>query len=163
MDIFYEQFITKDYKNQNKIFNSIKQALIVLAVFNIILNIKTLVILSLLGYFLVYIICRKKFLEYEYELTGDDLVISKIIDRKSRKKIAQFKLGNIIDAKLIENFNRKDIKVVNATLNGLSKSDLKEVVIITKKDSNLIGYKMTIDEKFQSILKNINPTYIHVK
>ncbi len=163
MDIFYEQFLTKDYSKDQKLFNSIKQALLILILFNVVLNIKFLVILLLFIYLLIFIISRKKFLEYEYELTVDELVISKIIEKKTRKKIGQFKLGNIIDVKLIENFNRKDIKIVNATLNNLDKNNLKEVVILIKKDSNLIGYKMAIDEKIQNILKNINPTYIHIK
>lgn len=155
MDIFYEQFITKDYSKEIKKFESIKLALVILIIFNSILRISSLAILFILAYIFVLLLTRKKIIEFEYELIGNELIISKIINKRSRKKIVEINLENVVEIVSLEKFNRKEIKVINSTLDVLNK-EVEENVIIIRNNSNLIGYKVSLDKKIQNILKNIN-------
>ena len=156
MDIFYEQFLTKDYSKGKKKFESIKLALTILFIFNIILNISFLALLAMLGYIFILLLSRKKFIEFEYELIGNELIISKIINKRSRKKIVEINLENVVEIISSKKFNRKEIKVIHATLDVLNKENLEENIIIVRKDSTSIGYKVSLDKKIQTILKNIN-------
>ena len=79
MEEFYEQYNGKDYGNFQNIMNSIEYAsLILVAVY--ILGFRTLLIGSFV--FLIYVgivyFNRKKFVAYEYELTLDSFVVSKV-------------------------------------------------------------------------------------
>ncbi len=154
MDIFYEQFVTKDYKAEQKKFNSCRQALGILIIFNIILNLGILTIFFVACYFVLVIVARKKFLEFEYELTGKDLVINKIINKKSRKIIGNVNLDDVVEIVCEEKFCRKDVKIINASLGEIK----NQKILVMKNDSGLIGYRMSIDSKLQKIFKSINPT-----
>ena len=154
MDIFYEQFVTKDYEAEQKKFNSCKKALGILIIFNIIFNLMILTIFFVAFYVVLLIVERKKFLEFEYELTGKELVISKIINKKRRKIIGKVNLDDVLEIVCFEKFCRKDVKIINASLGKIK----NEKILITKNDSGLIGYRMSIDSKLQRIFKSINPT-----
>lgn len=157
MDIFYEQFLTKNYGQIQKTFESIKQALLILSILNGIFMGILWALLTLGIYFLVFIIGRNKFLEFEYELTDSDLVISKIMNKKSRKMIASIDVKNIVEVVSSNSFNRSNVKIINASLEGINKDELNEKILLVREDSNLIGYKIAMDKKLYEICTKINP------
>lgn len=158
MDVFYEQFLSKNYGKQAKIFESIQQFLLILTVFNLVRMSFMWTILMLILYFLVFIIVNIKFLEYEYELTCDELVLSKIINKKSRKTIGKINVRDIVDVKSLDsNLNGDNIKIINASLDGIDKSELNEKILLVRQNSNLIGYKVAMDKKLYGMCKMINP------
>ena len=157
MGVFYEQFLTKDYGYKQKSFVSIQQALLVLAILNGIFMGIIWALLTIGVYFLMFFIGRNKFLEFEYELTDSDLVISKIMNKKSRKIIGNIDIKNIVEVVSLNNFNRNDVKIINASLKGINKNELNEKILIVRKDLNLIGYKIAMDKKLYEICTKINP------
>lgn len=158
MDVFYEQFLSKNYGKQAKIFGSLQQFFLILTVFNLVRMSFMWTILMLGLYFVIFIIINIKFLEYEYELTCDELVISKIINKKSRKTIGKINIRDIVDVKSSNsNLNGDNIKIINASLNGIDKSELNEKILLVRQNSNLIGYKVAMDKKLYSMCKMINP------
>lgn len=157
MEVFYEQFLTKDYGYKQKSFESIQQALLVLAILNGIFMGIIWALLTVGVYFLMFLIGRSKFLEFEYELTCSELVISKIMNKKTRKVVGKIDVKKIIEVVSSNNFNRSDVKIVNASLNGIKKDELNEKILLVREDSNLIGYKIAMDNKLHEICRRINP------
>lgn len=157
MDIFYEQFLTKDYGEKQRKYESIGQALILLTILNIIFVGISLAAITIAGYILVFILARKRFLEFEYELTDTELVISKIMNKKSRKLIGKINIENVVEVTSAKSFNKKDVKIINASLDGIEKDGLKESILLIRVDSNLIGYKIAMDKKLQGMCRRINP------
>lgn len=156
MDIFYEQFLSKNYTKEEKVFKALKLVLIILIFFNITLGSLILTVFMATCYLLTVIISRKIILEYEYELFQKELIISKIMNKSSRKKIACINVENITEIIDLEEFNRKDIKVINTTLSKIDKKKVETKIILVRKDSALVGYKVALDKKIQSKLKTIN-------
>lgn len=157
MEVFYEQFLTKDYGYKQKSFESIQQALLVLAILNGIFMGIIWALLTVGVYFLMFLIGRSKFLEFEYELTCSELVISKIMNKKTRKVVGKIDVNKIVEVVSSNNFNRSDVKIVNASLNGIKKDELNEKILLVREDSNLIGYKIAMDNKLHEICRRINP------
>lgn len=157
MGVFYEQFLTKDYGYKQKSFESIQQALLVLAILNGIFMGIIWALLTVGVYFLMFLIGRSKFLEFEYELTCSELVISKIMNKKTRKVVGKIDVNKIVEVVSSNNFNRSDVKIVNASLNGIKKDELNEKILLVREDSNLIGYKIAMDNKLHEICRRINP------
>lgn len=157
MEVFYEQFLTKDYGYKQKSFESIQQALLVLAILNGIFMGIIWALLTVGVYFLMFFIGRSKFLEFEYELTCSELVISKIMNKKTRKVVGKIDVNKIVEVVSSNNFNRSDVKIVNASLNGIKKDELNEKILLVREDSNLIGYKIAMDNKLHEICRRINP------
>lgn len=157
MEVFYEQFLTKDYGYKQKSFESIQQALLVLAILNGIFMVIIWALLTVGVYFLMFLIGRSKFLEFEYELTCSELVISKIMNKKTRKVVGKIDVNKIVEVVSSNNFNRSDVKIVNASLNGIKKDELNEKILLVREDSNLIGYKIAMDNKLHEICRRINP------
>lgn len=158
MDVFYEQFLSKDYGKQPKIFEFMKQIFLVLTVFNLVRMSLTWTILMLVLYFIVFMIINIKFLEYEYELTCDELIISKIINKKSRKIIGKINIRDVVNIKsLNDSLGENNIKIINASLSGLNCSELNEKILFVRQSSTLIGYKVAMDKKLYGMCKMINP------
>lgn len=157
MEVFYEQFLTKDYGYKQKSFESIQQALLVLAILNGIFMGIIWALLTVGVYFLMFLIGRSKFLEFEYELTCSELVISKIMNKKTRKVVGKIDVNKIVEVVSSNNFNRSDVKIVNASLNGIKKDELNEKILLVREDSNLIGYKIAMDNNLHEICRRINP------
>lgn len=157
MEVFYEQFLTKDYGYKQKSFESIQQALLILAILNGIFMGIIWALLTVGVYFLMFLIGRSKFLEFEYELTCSELVISKIMNKKTRKVVGKIDVNKIVEVVSSNNFNRSDVKIVNASLNGIKKDELNEKILLVREDSNLIGYKIAMDNNLHEICRRINP------
>ena len=157
MEVFYEQFLTKDYGYKQKSFESIQQALLILAILNGIFMGIIWALLTVGVYFLMFLIGRSKFLEFEYELTCSELVISKIMNKKTRKVVGKIDVNKIVEVVSSNNFNRSDVKIVNASLNGIKKDELNEKILLVREDSNLIGYKIAMDNNLPEICRRINP------
>ncbi len=158
MDIFYEQFLTKDYEFKRKKVESAKQALLILTLLNMIFLGKIIAILTFLVYVILSIIARNKFIEFEYELTGSELIVSKIFNKKNRKIIANININDVIKIKSSNSYINEDIKIINLTLSGIKTKKLTENILIVRvNDSNSIGYKLAMDKNLQKMCEKINP------
>ena len=155
MEIFYEQFITKDYGNIQKKFYNIRHTLLILAIMSAIFVGSFAVIIFLFGYIMLGFIAGNIFLEYEYEITENELVITKIMNKKRRKIITTLNIEELVSAKNIEDVNNEKIKVVNACIEN--NNALKETVLIINKDSVPIGFKIAMDKKLLNMCRKINP------
>lgn len=155
MDIFYEQFITKDYGDIQKKFQSVRNTLVVLAMISAIFVGTFGVITFLMGYVILGLIARNLFLEYEYEITENELVITKIMNKKKRKVITTLNIEKLVDAYSLEEANNKNISVVNACIEDDKR--LKEKVLVINRDSKLVGFRVAMDKKLLSICRKLNP------
>ena len=154
MEEFYEQYVGKDYGYFQSIMNSIEYAsLILVAVY--ILGFRTLLIGSFV--FLVYVgivyFNRKKFVAYEYELTLDNLVISKVMTEKRRKKLLEFKLSDI---ECISTTKRSEKKcpIINAYIKDRENNNQ---YVYVKTPQGLKCLVLTMDKKLISMCYKIKP------
>lgn len=159
MDIFYEQFLTKDYDFKRKKVESAKQALLVLTLLNLIFLGKIIAMLTFFVYVIVSIVARNKFIEFEYELTENELVVSKIFNKKRRKIVANINIKEVIEVKTSDLHTNEKVKIINLTLSGTTTQKLTEKILIVRKyNSDLIGYKLAMDKNLQKMCEKINPT-----
>lgn len=154
MDQFYEQFLTTDYGKKQKNFEVLSSTLIVLALMSTVLIGIIGAVVFIIGYFIVELIAKSIFLEYEYELTENELVISKIMNKKKRKIITTINIENIVDVNKIQDGNSRNAKLIKACVNN---SGLNEQIIFVTKNSEVIGFKVAMDKKLLSMCKRINP------
>ncbi|MGL5415822.1 MAG: hypothetical protein ACRDDY_00620 [Clostridium sp.] len=149
--MFYEQFLTKDYGPKVQNMSVARSTMIVLAILSpfTIGIIGSLIFGSL--YLALGIVENKMFLEYEYELTEGELVVSKIMSKRRRKVVGTIEVSKVIDIVTTEECKRRGTKVINAALEKNS-----EKVILVSSGKQMVGYKMTMDRKLISICKNIN-------
>lgn len=154
MDNFYEQFLTKDYGKLQKKFETTRNTLVVLAMIAAVIVGLFGVIAFIAGYIILGLIARAMFLEYEYELTENELVITKIMNKKKRKIITTLDIKNIVNVKGVEEGNQNGAKLVKACVD---ESGLREQIIFVQKNSQLIGFKVAMDKKLISMCKRINP------
>ena len=153
MDCFYEQFQTKDYQGIEKSFNILSKASIVIAVLSLaILNIVGAIAFALV-YVIIFILSRKIIVEYEYELTGNELSIYKIMNKSKRKEIGSFNIREISSVKTLEKLSNKT-KVKKAYL---EESGIKSMVYIVKTSQGVIGFQLAADEKLLDLIKRVNP------
>lgn len=155
MDIFYEQFITKDYGDIQKKFQSVRNTLVVLAMISAIFVGTFGVVTFLMGYVILGFIARNLFLEYEYEITENELVITKIMNKKKRKVITTLNIEKLVNAYSLEEANNKNIRVVNACIEDDKR--LKEKILVINRDSKLVGFRVAMDKKLLSICRKLNP------
>ncbi|WP_438521184.1 DUF6106 family protein [Clostridium sp.] len=154
MDKFYEQFLTTDYGNKEKNFKLISSTLIVLALMSAVVIGFMGSIVCLVGYVIVEIIARAVLLEYEYELTENELVISKIMNKKKRKVITTIDIENIVDVNKVQDGNSRNAKLIKACVDN---SGLNEQIIFVTRNSEVVGFKVAMDKKLLLMCKRVNP------
>ena len=153
MDCFYEQFQTKDYSQLEKSLNIISKVSLCLSIlFLAMLNITMTIIFALI-YILVFIAARKMIVEYEYELTEDQLSIYKIMNKSKREEIGSFNIREISGVKTIENVSSNN-KIVKAYLEEIG---IKAMVYMAKTSNGVVGFQLAMDENLLSIIKRVNP------
>lgn len=150
--MFYEQFLTKDYGQKVQNMTVIRSTMVVLAI----LSPFTIGIIGSLIFGALYLILgiveNKMFLEYEYELTESELVLSKIMSKRKRKVLGKIDINKVLDVVNEEECKRRGAKIINVSLEEKSK------ILLVSTDKDLVGYKMTMDKKMIEICKNINST-----
>lgn len=153
MDCFYEQFQTKDYHRIEEIINILeKVSLAILILFIAMLNIVGAIFFALV-YFGVSLLSRQLIVEYEYELTGYELSICKIMNKSKRKELGSFNIKEISSVKTLEklNGNTKFIKAY------LSDSGIKPMVYVVNTSKGVTGFQLALDEKLLDLIKKVNP------
>lgn len=155
MEECYEQFLTKDYGNRQEYLNGTSSGLLFLtAVGAFGLRSVFLTVLSGAGYIGLKLYMRKTFVEYEYELIGDELTISKIFNKRRRKKIADIELRNMIEPKISGNIKAEDLFIDEK---GLTKK-----VICVKENNKIKAYRVALDKKLLAKCTRINPRIFSV-
>ncbi|MDV4151485.1 hypothetical protein R0131_11670 [Clostridium sp. AL.422] len=153
MDNFYEQFQTKDYEKIEKTFNIFSKLSLAMAiVFAALLNLVGSMFFILI-YSIIFILSRKIIIEYEYELTGNELSIYKIMNKSKRKEIGNFNIREISSVKTLDKLG-SNTKVTKAYL---EESGIKPMVFITKNSNGNRGFQLAMDEKLLDLVKRVNP------
>ena len=153
MECFYEQFQTKDYKGIEKVLNIISKIAIVLTIlFASLLNIVASITFALV-YIIIFILGRKLIVEYEYELTGDELSIYKIMNKSKRKEVGCFSIREISGVKTLDKVSN-NTKVIKAYL---EESGIKSMVYMAKTSDGVVGFQLAMDENLLNLIKRVNP------
>ena len=153
MDCFYEQFQTKDYSKIEKRMQILSRIALVMAIlFLATLNVFGAIVFILM-YLIVFIMSRKLIVEFEYELTGDELSIYKIMNKSKRKEIGSINIKQISSVKKLDKIS-SNTKLVKAYL---EESENKPMVYLTKKSEGLVGFQLAIDENLMHLIKKVNP------
>ena len=153
MDCFYEQFQTKDYTRIEGILNILSKAFLFIAIiFLALLNIIQAFFWGLL-YFGVFILSKKIIVEYEYELTGNEFSISKIMNKSKRKELGSFNIKEISSVKTLDKISG-NTKVIKAHLDD---SEFKAMVYIVKTSEGVVGFELALDYKLMELIKKVNP------
>lgn len=153
MECFYEQFQTKDYKGIEKVLNIISKVAIVLTIlFASLLNIVGSITFALV-YIITFIVGRKLIVEYEYELTGDELSIYKIMNKSKRKEVGCFSIREISGVKTLDKVSN-NTKVIKAYL---EEAGIKSMVYMAKTSDGVVGFQLAMDENLLNLIKRVNP------
>lgn len=153
MDCFYEQFQTKDYKIIENTFNILSKVFLFIAIIFLALsNIIVAIIFGLL-YFGVFVLSKNIIVEYEYELTGNELTISKIMNKSKRKELGNFNIKEISTVKTLDKLSNST-KVIKA---HLDESEFKAMVYIVKTSEGVLGFQLALDDKLMELIKKVNP------
>lgn len=153
MDNFCEQLITKDYGNHQKIMKIAEYFILILATVNLVVMFNfILAIPCYLVYVGVVILNRKTFVEYEYELTMDELVVSKIMNEKKRKKVMAFSISEV-QAATKKEVKGKSNNVIKACF---AENDNKQYLYV-KSESGLKCLVVSLDNKMLNMCYRINP------
>lgn len=153
MDCFYEQFQTKDYSGIEKKLSILSKVFLAIAIlFAALLNIVGAITFALL-YLVIFIVSRKIIVEYEYELTGNELSIYKIMNKSKRKEVGSFNVKEISSVKTLDNLSSNN-KVIKAYL---EESGIKAMVYMAKTHEGVVGFQLAIDEKLLDLIKRVNP------
>lgn len=153
MDFFYEQFQTKDYRSIEKIINILKKVSLSIAILLMaMLNIVGAIFFALV-YFGISLLSRQIIVEYEYELTGNELSIYKIMNKSKRRELGSFNIKEITSVRTLEklNGNTKFIKAY------LSDSGIKPMVYVVNTSEGVTGFQLAVDEKLLDLIKKVNP------
>ncbi|MCI6693211.1 MULTISPECIES: hypothetical protein [unclassified Clostridium] len=153
MDCFYEQFQTKDYRSIEKIINILKKVSLSIAILLMaMLNIVGAIFFALV-YFGISLLSRQIIVEYEYELTGNELSIYKIMNKSKRRELGSFNIKEITSVRTLEklNGNTKFIKAY------LSDSGIKPMVYVVNTSEGVTGFQLAVDEKLLDLIKKVNP------
>ena len=153
MECFYEQFQTKDYKGIEKVLNIISKVAIVLTIlFASLLNIVGSITFALV-YIITFIVGRQLIVEYEYELTGDELSIYKIMNKSKRKEVGCFSIREISGVKTLDKVSN-NTKVIKAYL---EEAGIKSMVYMAKTSDGVVGFQLAMDENLLNLIKRVNP------
>ena len=109
-----------------------------------------------LVYVIIFILSRKIIVEYEYELTGNELSIYKIMNKSKRKEIGSFNIREISSVKTLEKISNKT-KVKKAYL---EESGIKSMVYIVITSEGVIGFQLAADEKLLDLINALYQGYI---
>ena len=153
MDCFYEQFQTKDYRSIEKIINILKKVSLSIAILLMaMLNIVGAIFFALV-YFGISLLSRQIIVEYEYELTGNELSIYKNMNKSKRRELGSFNIKEITSVRTLEklNGNTKFIKAY------LSDSGIKPMVYVVNTSEGVTGFQLAVDEKLLDLIKKVNP------
>lgn len=153
MDCFYEHFQTKDYRSIEKIINILKKVSLSIAILLMaMLNIVGAIFFALV-YFGISLLSRQIIVEYEYELTGNELSIYKIMNKSKRRELGSFNIKEITSVRTLEklNGNTKFIKAY------LSDSGIKPMVYVVNTSEGVTGFQLAVDEKLLDLIKKVNP------
>lgn len=153
MEEFYEQYNGKDYGKFQEVMNAVEYGALLLAgVYILGLRAFFSGIIILLIYVAIVYFNRNKFVAYEYELTLDRLVVSKIMSEKRRKKLIDFALSDVETASN-DVLNHKKCNNVKAYLNeGKNKQYL-----YVKTNEGLKCVALNMDEKMVSMCYRLKP------
>jgi hypothetical protein len=105
-------------------------------------------------YLIIFILSRKLIVEYEYELTGNELVIFKIMNKSKRKEIGSFNIRDISSVKNSENIGKTNNKIVKAYLED---AGLKDKIYMAKTSQGMVGFQLAMDENLTNLIKRVNP------
>lgn len=151
MEECYEQFMTKDYGNNQGTLNGLSSVILFLIAVSIFgMRNYGAAIFLVVSYLIIYIYSTRKFVEYEYELVGEDLTITRILNKRKRKKIAEINLRSLVEV----NDKNSKYKVVNTFIDD---KNLKKTIIYVKNKNEVKGYKIAMDQKMLRICRRVNP------
>lgn len=155
MDVFYEQFLDKDYGKLEYYLNYSRKFMLIFSILSSVVFNIFVALGGLLIYLILCLVARKMLIEYEYELTENSLVISKIMDKKKRKVVGEFNVDELIKVSRNKESYHYD-KLIDTTLND-EFNCLNNYYLYTKKNDKIIAYKVAFDRKLDNLCKKINP------
>lgn len=152
----YEQFIEGDNSKILDLLNKIKILILVLAALVYIFLGITLAVVTLLMYVAFNFFTLNLFVEYEYELTEDELDLSKIMSKKKRKLIKTINLRNAEYFKDASEFNParySDIKVWKLYSKKYENKE-KQVVLINEEGA-ISAYELVLKDEIRKEVERI--------
>ncbi|MGL4742522.1 MAG: hypothetical protein ACRC41_17310 [Sarcina sp.] len=150
MEECYEQFLSQDYGTKQEYLNGTAGGLLLVSGIGFFgLRNMFLAVGAIAAYGATKLYMKNKYVEYEYELICDELTISKIMNKRKRKKIANIELKNVMDVSSNANHKIKDVFIDEK---GLTKK-----VIYVKEGNKITGYRVALDKKLLAKCTRINP------
>lgn len=153
MECFYEQFIANDRQRLQWTLDIVSKFILALTGIYLLAFRWISVLTFVLIYVLIILVARNVFVEYEYELTNNELVIFKIMNKSNRKTIATLDVNSITEIKAVDEVKDKS-KVITACLEN---TGLKEKVVFFKTSLGIIGFHLAMDKELINLMSKINP------
>lgn len=153
MECFYEQFISNNNKRAQWTLHKVSIFILLLSCVYAIAFRWIVTATFLLIYAFITFIARNVFVDYEYELTNDELVLFKIMNKSKRKTIATLNINNIVEIKEKDEVKDKS-KVITACLKG---TNFKESIVYFKTSVGIVGFHLAMDEELICLIRKMNP------
>ena len=153
MECVYEQFIANKNKRVQWTLHKVSILVLILTVIYAIAFRWIVAGTFILIYGLIILIARNVFVEYEYELTNEELVIFKILNKSKRKTIATLNVNNIIKIQEVSEVKEKS-SIITACLKS---TDFNEKIFFFKTSIGVLGFHLAMDEELIGLIKKINP------
>lgn len=156
METFYEFFLTEDFSKKKKYMKMVQTIILVMAAITYILQgsiIITGFILILYG--ITILISNYYFVEYEYELTNNELDIAKIINKNKRKLICTIDIAKVSK---VTKLNNNIKQATNYKKCYVGNDNLTTIGLTLPSDGQVINYAIKVDEKLLMLFKRINPS-----
>ncbi|ATD54198.1 ABC transporter ATP-binding protein [Clostridium chauvoei] len=151
-----EQFIENNNDKILKVITAVKTLILVFAALTYIFESLTLAVLILLVYVIVHFLTLSFFVEYEYELTEDELDLSKIMSKKKRKLIKTINLRNAEFFKDASEFSPQrysNVKVVKLYTKEYVNKE-KQVILINES-GDMRAYELSLKDDLKKAIERI--------
>lgn len=151
-----EQFIENNNDKILKVVTAVKTLILVFAALTYIFESLTLAVLILLVYVIVHFLTLSFFVEYEYELTEDELDLSKIMSKKKRKLIKTINLRNAEFFKDASEFSPQrysNVKVVKLYTKEYVNKE-KQVILINES-GDMRAYELSLKDDLKKAIERI--------
>lgn len=154
MEYFYEQFQTREYGVIEGRLKKASNIILILALISLTTLFFGFTIILIIIYIMLFFLKRKLIVEYEYELTADELSVYKIVNKSKRKEIVSFNIRNISSVKKANENNLKEKNIVNLCLDDIG---IEKNIVKVKTTKGLMVLKLAMDNKLLDFIKRINP------
>ncbi len=144
-EVFYEQIIRKPQNRWDPYIRALKPIAYFLLLISMLQRRWPFIFISFLFSIFAYFLPMRYFVDYEYELTNHELVISKVKNNQKRESIARLDVRQLIEI-------RSDICSSDEIPIRVGYGHENRITAIFETEIGKVGFCMNLDQKMKGLL-----------